>query len=66
MLAGVTLLTVPPKADNITTTINNTESFGRTSSDDTALKTSRQDVVDVAWDKPPEQEHIDGVCELSN
>ena len=62
MLPGVTILTTAPKADNIATTTEGTEPFG-TSSNDTAVKTSRQDSVGVAWDKPPAQEHIDGVCE---
>ncbi|KAI0212797.1 hypothetical protein LSAT2_002238 [Lamellibrachia satsuma] len=58
---GVTILTVQPSADNITTVTEDTEPFDKTSSSVPAVKTSRQDSVGVAWTKPPDEEHIDGV-----
>ena len=63
LLPGVTILTVQPSADNITTVTEDTEPFDKTSSSVSAVKTSRQDSVGVAWTKPPDEEHIDGVCE---
>ena len=58
-------MTTAPRADDIATTSEGTEPFGGTGSNETAVKTSRQDSVGVAWDTPPGEEHIDGVCESS-
>ncbi|KAI0217501.1 hypothetical protein LSAT2_030719 [Lamellibrachia satsuma] len=57
---GVTILTVSPKTDNMSTSTVGTEAFDNDLTVP-AVKTSRQDAVGVAWDKAPAEEHIDGV-----
>ena len=46
---------------NMTTSVDDTEPFDYTTIDVPAVKTSRQDGVDVTWDKPHKDENIDRV-----
>ena len=55
-------MTVSPSTDSMTTSETDTEPFDNVESVP-AVKTSRQDSVGVGWEKPSEEEHIDGICE---
>ncbi|KAI0240690.1 hypothetical protein LSAT2_008511 [Lamellibrachia satsuma] len=59
---GVTIVTTSPNADNVATEMDGTETFGDTSADVPAVKSSQQDTVGIKWEKPSEEEHIDSVC----
>ena len=62
VVVGVTILTVTPNTANMSTSPVDTEPF---TGNEAAVRTRRQDEVGVAWEKPPPEEHIDGVCECS-
>ena len=66
VIPGVTIKTVSPSVDNITTVMEDTEPFGDAAGDEPAVKTSRQNGVGVTWDKPPKDENIDGMCKFWN
>ncbi len=56
-------MTESPNAEDVPTTEKDTEPFGDETDTVPARKTSRQDSVGVGWEKPPPNEHIDGICE---
>ena len=60
---GVTVMTESPNAEDVPTTEKDTEPFSDEADAVPARKTSRQDAVSVGWEKPPPNEHIDGICE---